>query len=226
MAALSSQMLFRSQWFDFMAQFAKYRTLLLFGAPGSGKGTQGSILGSIPGFVHVSCGELFRTLRVGSPLATVFLDYSSKGILVPDDFTIELWSEYVSGLVKTQRFDPQVDTLILDGIPRNAAQAELMDNVIDVLRVYYLDCSDKNVMFDRLKRRALHENRLDDASDKIIEQRLGTYEAETAPVLQHYAESIIRRIDTGRTPVEVLADILADIKQAVISHSLPEVEAQ
>jgi adenylate kinase len=76
-------------------------------------------------------------------------------------------------------------------------------------------------MFDRLKRRALHDNRLDDASDAIIQQRLTTYEAETAPVLNHYPESIIRRIDTGRTPVEVLADILASMKGAVISNKLP-----
>jgi len=203
-----------------VSETTKYRTLLLFGAPGSGKGTQGLVLGAIPGFVHVSCGELFRTLRVGSPLGTIFLDYSSRGALVPDDFTVQLWSEYITGLVNTQRFDPATDTLILDGIPRNAAQARLMDSLIDVIRVYYLDCSDKNVMFSRLKRRALHENRLDDASDMIIEKRLYTYEAETAPVLSHYPESIIRRIDTGRTPVEVLADILVDMKTAVLEKEL------
>jgi adenylate kinase len=190
--------------------------LLLFGAPGSGKGTQGTILGQIPGFVHISCGEIFRTLRVGSPLGTVFLDYSSRGVLVPDDFTIQLWHEYIAGLVNTQRFDPSTDTLILDGIPRNAAQARLMDDVIDVKRLYYLDCHDRSIMMMRLKRRALHDNRLDDASDAIIQKRLYIYEAETAPVLNHYPEDIIRRIDTGRTPVEVLSDILVDMKVAIL----------
>jgi adenylate kinase len=203
------------------AQAGKYRAILLFGAPGSGKGTQGAILGRVPGFVHVSCGELFRTLRVGSPLGTIFLDYSSRGVLVPDDFTIQLWSEYISGLVKTQRYDPDSDTLILDGIPRNEAQAKLMDDLIDVIRVYYLDCHDREVMFARLKRRALHENRLDDANEKIIHQRFYTYEAETAPVISHYSSSIVRHVDTGRTPVEALADILADMKTAVTSKSLP-----
>ena len=198
----------------------KYRTILLFGAPGSGKGTQGAILGRVPGFVHVSCGELFRTLRVGSPLGTVFLDYYSRGALVPDDFTIQLWSEYIGGLVKTQRFDPESDTLILDGIPRNAAQARLMDDMIDVRRVYYLDCHDREIMFMRLKRRAIHENRLDDASDKTIHQRFYTYEAETAPVLSHYPQSIIRHIDTGRSPLEALADILVDMKTALTEKTL------
>ncbi len=190
----------------------RYKTLLLFGAPGSGKGTQGHILGSIPGLVHVACGEIFRDMRVGSPLGSVFLDYSSRGALVPDDFTVQLWKEHVDGLVSLNRFDPQSDLLILDGIPRNVAQARLMDTLIDVQRVYYLDCEDKQKMYLRLKRRALHENRLDDASDEVIQRRLYVYEAETAPVLGYYPKSLIRRIDTGRTPVEVLADILTDLR--------------
>ena len=190
----------------------RYKTLLLFGAPGSGKGTQGKILGSIPGFVHIACGEIFRDLRVGSPLGKVFLDYGSRGTLVPDDFTVELWKEHITGLVALHRLDPEKDVVILDGIPRNVAQARLMEEYIDVLRLYYLDCDDKQKMYQRLKRRALHENRLDDASDEVIQRRLYVYEAETAPVLNFYAGDKIKRIDTGRTPVEVLTDILSDIR--------------
>lgn len=193
----------------------RYKTILLFGAPGSGKGTQGQILGSIPGMVHVSTGELFRDLRVSSPLAKKFLDYSSRGALVPDDFTVDLWHEHVEGLIGLHRYEPKTDILILDGIPRTVAQARLVDKSVDVLRVYYLDCEDKDIMYMRLKRRALHENRLDDASDAVIQNRLYVYEAETAPVLNHYTPDIIRHIDTGRTPVEVLADILADIKTII-----------
>lgn len=190
----------------------QFKTFLLFGAPGSGKGTQGAILGSIPGFIHVACGDVFRNLRVGSPLGRIFLDYSSRGALVPDDFTVQLWREHIEGLISLNRFDPHTDMLILDGIPRNVAQARLMDELIDMHRVYYLDCEDREKMYLRLKRRALHENRLDDASDQVIQERLYVYEAETAPVLNHYPPSKVRRIDTGRAPVEVLADILADIK--------------
>jgi adenylate kinase len=189
-----------------------YKTILLFGAPGSGKGTQGQILGSIPGFVHVSTGEIFRDLRVGSPLGQVFLEYSSRGSLVPDDFVVQLWKEHVEGLISLHRYDPEADILILDGIPRTVAQARQMDSSIDVRRVYYLDCDDKKIMFMRLKKRALHDNRLDDASDAVIQNRLYVYEAETAPVLSYYPPDKVQRIDTGRTPVEVLADILADLK--------------
>ena len=190
----------------------RFKTFLLFGAPGSGKGTQGSILGNIPGFCHVACGDVFRNLRVGSPLGRIFLDYSSRGDLVPDDFTVQLWREHIEGLISLNMFDPEADILILDGIPRNVAQARLMDDMIDVHRLYYLDCEDREKMFMRLKRRALHENRLDDASDEVIQNRLYIYEAETAPVLGHYPKDKIRRIDTGQTPVEVLADILADVR--------------
>ena len=199
-----------------MSATLRYQTFLLFGAPGSGKGTQGKILGTIPGLVHVACGEIFRDLRVGTPLGKAFLDYSGRGALVPDDFTIQLWEEHIEGLVRLGRFDPATDALILDGIPRNVAQARLMDEYVDVKRVYYLDCEDKDKMYLRLKRRALHENRLDDASDSVIQHRLYVYEAETAPVLSHYPPDVIRHIDTGRTPVEVLADILADIRDLVI----------
>ena len=192
-----------------------YKTILLFGAPGSGKGTQGSILGSIPGLIHVACGEIFRDLRVGTPLGRVFLDYSSRGALVPDDFTVQLWKEHIEGLERLGRYDPQSDILILDGIPRNVAQARLMDQYINVNRLYYLDCDDKEKMYLRLKRRALHENRFDDASDATIQSRLYVYEAETAPVLDYYPKDKIRRIDTGRTPIEVLADILTDARQLI-----------
>ena len=182
-----------------------YKSILLFGAPGSGKGTQGRILGSIPGLVHMSCGDIFRELRVGSPLGRVFLDYSSRGALVPDSFTVQLWNDYIDGLVKTGRFDPATDALLLDGIPRNVAQARLMDEHIDVRRVYYLDCEDRDKMYMRLKRRALHDNRLDDASDEVIQKRLYVYEAETAPVLDHYAKDKVVRVDTGRSPPDARA---------------------
>ena len=66
----------------------KYRAILLFGAPGAGKGTQGKILGQIPNFVHFSCGDAFRNLRVDSQLGRVFMEYASKGQLVPDEVVV------------------------------------------------------------------------------------------------------------------------------------------
>lgn len=186
----------------------KYRTLLLFGAPGSGKGTIGKALGAIPGFVHCACGDVFRTLDLSSPLGKIFVEYSSKGLLVPDDTTIALWKESIDGLVATRRFVPERDLLVLDGIPRDVVQARLLDDYIDVQRVFHLECSDWERMAERLKRRALKENRLDDASDEVIRRRWDVYEAESRPVLAYYPTDIIERIDALGTPIQVLHDIL------------------
>ncbi len=62
----------------------RYKTILLFGAPGAGKGTQGKILGKVPGFYHLACGDVFRSLDMGSDLGRSFMEYSSRGELVPD----------------------------------------------------------------------------------------------------------------------------------------------
>lgn len=189
----------------------RYRTLLLFGAPGVGKGTIGKALGAIPGFVHCACGDVFRTLDLSSPIGRVFVEYSSRGLLVPDDTTIALWKESLDGLVATHRFDPERDLLVLDGIPRNAEQARILDGYIDVQHVFHLICNDENLMFQRLRRRALKENRLDDASDEVIRRRWQVYEEESQPVLAHYSADVIERIDALRSPVVVLHEILGRI---------------
>src|ERR1043166_1205257 len=116
----------------------KYKTILIFGAPGCGKGTQGKILGQVPGFVHCACGDVFRSLDLQSALGKTFLQYSSKGELVPDEFTVQLWQKFIEGLVHSRRFTPERDTLVLDGIPRNVQQAKLMDSKIEVQKLFHL----------------------------------------------------------------------------------------
>ena len=80
----------------------KYRTFILFGAPGSGKGTQGKTLGSIPRFFHCPCGDVFRSIDTRTPIGNAFLEYSSKGQLVPDDITVELCSDSPWNLTETR----------------------------------------------------------------------------------------------------------------------------
>lgn len=108
----------------------RYQTILLFGAPGAGKGTQGKILGLIPGFYHLSCGEVFRTLDIHSSLGKTFVEYSSRGELVPDGVTVQMWQENLHAQTVLSLFKPRVDLLVLDGIPRNVNQARLMDKHI------------------------------------------------------------------------------------------------
>ena len=186
----------------------KYRTVLLFGAPGSGKGTQGKILGSIPGLFHFACGDAFRNLRITDPLGKLFIEYSSKGQLVPDEPTIDLWRRNIEASTVNHIFDPRQDTLVLDGIPRNARQAEILRDTLDVKAVFHLTCPDMTKMVDRLQRRALRENRLDDANLDIIRQRLQTYDNETKPVLDFYGPKVVRLIDSSQTPLNVLRNIL------------------
>jgi adenylate kinase len=191
----------------------KYRTILLFGAPGSGKGTQGKILGSIPGWFHCSCGEVFRSLRSDSELGQTFLQYSSKGELVPDEFTVTLWRDFIAKSIAAGRFRPETDTLVLDGIPRNAHQAEILSDALHVVGMLYLVCRDMDKLVARLQRRALHENRLDDANLDTIRRRFVTYERETAPVLAHYGKKLVHRVNATRTPIEVQLSILKLIQK-------------
>ncbi len=189
----------------------KFKTILLFGAPGSGKGTQGKILGSIPHFVHFACGEVFRNLRIDSELGRTFIEFSSKGQLVPDAPTVQLWRDYINGMTQTGRFNPETDTLVLDGIPRNLGQAQILQDALEVKAVFNLSCADMGKLVQRLQRRALRENRLDDANLEIIRQRLETYERETKPLLDFYGPDLVHLVDSTQAPVHVLRDILRNI---------------
>jgi adenylate kinase len=186
----------------------RYPSVLLFGAPGSGKGTQGKILGRIPGFFHCACGDVFRSLDLTSELGRTFYEYSSRGELVPDEVSIALWQQWLEATVLTHQFDPSSQILVLDGIPRSVEQAELLDDRIDVRRIVYLVCRDQKKLYDRMKRRALRDNRYDDASDRTIEHRIEVYERETRPLLEHYPYNLLAEVDATRTPLQVLQDVL------------------
>jgi adenylate kinase len=187
---------------------SRYQTVLLFGAPGAGKGTQGKILGSIPGFYHLSCGEVFRTLDLSTDLGKTFMQHSSRGELVPDDLTIRMWSENMHARTVLSDFKPKADLLVLDGIPRNPHQAKLMEKHIKVLLVIHLVCPDKEEMIKRLRRRALKENRADDAREEVIRRRWEVYERETYPVLNYYDKSIVKEVAADGSPGRVLQHVL------------------
>lgn len=187
---------------------SRYKTILLLGAPGAGKGTQGAILGRIPGFYHCSCGSVFRSIDINSELGKIFYEYSSRGELVPDDVTVQMWAETIHARTVLGEYKPSVDLLILDGIPRTTAQAEIMEKHIDVLKVVHLVCRDQEAMFTRLRRRALKENRFDDADEKVIRRRWAVYEEETAPVLSYYNDKLVEEVNSIGSPAEVLRNIL------------------
>lgn len=186
----------------------KYRTYLMIGAPGSGKGTQGKSLGSIPRYFHCACGDVFRSIDTRTPIGRKFVEYSSRGELVPDEVTVELWRIRIEHNVEAHTFKPDIDHLVLDGIPRNVAQARLMSDIIDVRRVFHLSCPDRPKLVERLRKRAIKDNRLDDASEAVIRHRLETYEQETKPILDFYGEDLVCHIDATQPPVVVFSTIV------------------
>ncbi|HZF02657.1 MAG TPA: nucleoside monophosphate kinase [Methylomirabilota bacterium] len=189
----------------------KYRTILMFGAPGSGKGTHGRALGAIPNFFHCACGDVFRNLRPDSELGKIFIEHTSEGSLVPDKPTIDLWRKVIHASEQMGRFHPDADTLVLDGIPRNVHQAEMLRDTLDVVAIFYLTSRKKENLIARMQRRALKDNRLDDANLDVIRERLKVYEKETRPVLDFYGKKIVRRINTDGVPVETFFSILKHV---------------
>lgn len=190
---------------------SKRPAILMLGAPGAGKGTQGKILGTIPRFVHFACGDAFRSLDTRTPLGRQFVEYSSRGELVPDELTVTLWRAQIDNLANMHVYKPDIDCLVLDGIPRNVRQAELLAEYINVHLVVHLSCPDRTELARRMRKRALKDNRIDDASEKVIQQRIATYEEETKPILEFYPREIILDVDATAPPVKVFHEITSRI---------------
>ncbi len=191
-----------------MAEGNRYRTILLFGMPGSGKGTQGIVLGQLPDLVHISCGDVFRKLPKYGTLGREIVDFTSRGLLVPDDLTVRSWERHIKILELQEFLIPEIHTLVLDGLPRNYAQAERLDHMLDVVQIFHLKIADNAKAMERLKSRALRENRLDDTNEEVIRRRLQTYYDETYQTLSFYDPSLIYEVDAGQSPIDVLREIV------------------
>jgi len=185
-----------------------FRAIVLFGAPGAGKGTQGRILNEIPGFRHVSSGEIFRRLSPDSPEGREAASYTDRGELVPDDATIRIFHTVMQKSVDRGEYQPDEELLLLDGIPRTLKQAECLADSFDVLAIIQFTLNDEGVIVERLKRRALQEHRTDDADEETIRHRFEVYRRETAPVLDFYPQSLIHSVNADATPMEVLRETL------------------
>ncbi len=191
----------------------KRPAIILLGAPGSGKGTQGKILGKIPRFFHCECGNVFRSLDTRTPLGQKFVEYSSRGELVPDELTVELWKTQVANWSDMHLYKADIDYLVLDGIPRNVAQAQYMGNFVQIEQVFHLSCPNRAELARRMRKRALKDNRIDDANEVVIQRRIATYEEETKPILDFFPSEIICEIDATKPPVQVINQITSVILQ-------------
>lgn len=180
-----------------------YPCALVFGVPGAGKGTQGEILTRVPGFFHLSSGVIFRKLDPHSQEGRIVREYSARGELAPDDVTIRIFLNWLEAQRAAERFRPKEHLLLLDGIPRNINQCELLKEYVDVQLLLHFVCHDEEAMIDRIRRRAVLENRIDDASVSVTRKRFEVYHEETAPVLDYYG-SAVREIDCALIQAEVL----------------------
>jgi len=196
----------------------RFRTALLFGMPGVGKGTQGRLIASIPGYHHMASGDMFRSLDNRSELGRKVASYSSRGLLVPDDLTVTLWCSFMQSRRDSGAYDPERDLLVLDGIPRSIQQVKAMEAHIDVLSVLHIAVADEESLIRRIQRRAQEEGRHDDADQVVIRRRFEVYREETLPVLHEYPTDIVADIDAVGSPAEVLLRILQVLVPARQAH--------
>ncbi len=202
-----------------VATNGQLRAVLLFGGPGCGKGTQGTVLAGLPSICHLAMGDIFRALDKQSDIGREFLSYSTKGLLVPDELTVRVWQQHVQNRIASGDIVADYHTMLLDGIPRTTDQVSLMEPYIDVQLILHLAIHDENVLIERLKGRALKGNRPDDANEDVIRERLRVYEESTAPVLKSYDPSRVVEVDADQAPLAVLRDI-ADQMARVLPRSI------
>lgn len=189
--------------------------VLLLGPQGSGKGTQATRIAAGYGLPHVSTGDMFRSaIAARTPLGRRVEPILASGELVPDRLTIELIRERLGQTDARRGF-------ILDGFPRNLAQAEALDELlVDLDRpldvVFEFQIDDEEAI-ERLLKRAREEGRLDDTPE-VIGRRLEIYHQETAPLSDHY-------LATGRL-VGIHAERSIDKVWAEIQQTLERVDGQ
>jgi adenylate kinase len=195
----------------------KFRTILIFGPPGAGKGTLGKFLSAVGNHFHLSSGDIFRGLDPDSSTGRLYHTYASKGNLVPDEVTIEVWRQYMQGLIATNRYFPKKQYLLLDGIPRTELQAKILDEYIHVVKIVVLQMNNVEGLIKRMKRRALIEKRQDDADEGVLKHRMQVYDEQTKMLLKHYPQELIATFNADQTPLEVLRDVLVSLSD-VLSH--------
>jgi adenylate kinase len=179
--------------------------ILILGAPGSGKGTQGKILAERLGLPKITTGDLLRAaMKDGTPLGVEAKKYYDEGKLVPDSIIL--------GMIKDELARPEAkDGAILDGFPRTAAQAELVDRTLAQRgqRLNYIllfDVTDEELV-RRMRARAQIEGRVDD-SPEAIATRLQIYQRDTAPLIAHYAQrGIVHRVPGTGTVDQISGEI-------------------
>jgi adenylate kinase len=176
--------------------------LILFGPPGSGKGTQSAKLVEKYGLIHLSTGDLLRKeLKLKTPLGVEAQQFIDKGQLVPDEVVIGMISSALDENASARGF-------LFDGFPRTVAQAEALDKLLELKKssialVLFLDVNEDELI-QRLINRAKTSGRSDDADENIQRKRQDVYRKETLPVAEHYNKfKKVIHVD-GMTEIDVV----------------------
>ena len=188
--------------------------LILFGPPGSGKGTQAAYLVEEHGFLHISTGDMFREeLSRNTPLGQEARTYMNRGDLVPDEVTIGM-------LRKRVEQNPDVPGIIFDGFPRTDPQAAALNDLLEekgarIDALILLDV-DADTIVKRILGRAATSGRADDAKEDVIRTRYNNFVNYTEPVYAFYEQlGLAHKVDGRRSPREVAEEIATIVGPSV-----------
>ncbi|MBQ2418711.1 MAG: adenylate kinase [Alistipes sp.] len=160
--------------------------VVLFGAPGCGKGTQSELLEKKFGLSHISTGEIIRShIKAQTPLGQQMAEYISRGELAPDSVVIGMVEEYLNQ-------NKGIKGTIFDGFPRTTAQAEAFDKLLESMGdsvdiMIYMDVPEEELV-QRILLRGKVSGRADDASEDVIRNRIEIYNQQTAVVADYYRQ--------------------------------------
>lgn len=182
--------------------------LILFGPPGSGKGTQAERLEEAYNLVHISTGELFRSeMEAGTELGVKANTFMSRGELVPDEVTI--------GMLRNKMLHHQdAEGFIFDGFPRTRPQAEALDELLaqmdqQIDALIMLDVPEDEIV-KRILHRGKDSNRPDDNDPEVIRKRFQVYQAKTAPIFTYYDEKAKAHKISGIGTIDAIFQQLCD----------------
>lgn len=186
--------------------------VVLFGAPGCGKGTQSELLEKKFGLSHISTGEIIRShIKAQTPLGQQMAEYISRGELAPDSVVIGMVEEYLNQ-------NKDIKGTIFDGFPRTTAQAEAFDKLLERLGdsvdiMIYMDVPEEELV-RRILLRGKDSGRADDASEDVIRNRIEIYNQQTAIVADYYrAQGKYVAVPSLGTIDEVFNRIAAEIEK-------------
>lgn len=188
--------------------------LILFGPPGSGKGTQAARLVEKYNLVHISTGDLFRyEMSHDTPLGQQAKAYIAQGELVPDEVTIGMLRNKVEA-------HPEAAGFIFDGFPRTITQAQALDRLLEeegtsVHVLIALQVDDEEIV-QRIKLRGATSGRGDDSNEAIIRNRIEVYKSETTPVYEYYAQKQKSWSIDGFGSIETIFDRLCTTIEGVV----------